>query len=211
MVEMADRQTTTISESIIAYSTAVGPSSAARNRRNLTKMEFIFRLQSCKLLERLFLWYGRYGPPPALPVLLFPLSPFSLSSRRRHSIFISSQSRYPTSDATEQFITTNLERTPTVRRTPVIFPIALLLLLTAANAEDPIAKSVVKIHSTIRQPDYVRPWNKGNAQEASGSGFILNGKRILTNAHVVNYASQILCRRTKRPTACRPRWRPSRR
>ncbi len=70
--------------------------------------------------------------------------------------------------------------------------VALGLTLAArASAKDPIADSVVKIYATCRDPDFVRPWNKGNAREASGSGVILEGKRILTNAHVVTYASQI--------------------
>ena len=54
-----------------------------------------------------------------------------------------------------------------------------------------MANSVVKIHVTRRQPDFVRPWNKGNPEESSGSGAIIEGNRILTNAHVVLYASQI--------------------
>ena len=44
MVEMADRQTTTISESIIAYSTAVGSAFRDKNWRRLKRVEFIFRL-----------------------------------------------------------------------------------------------------------------------------------------------------------------------
>jgi S1-C subfamily serine protease len=59
------------------------------------------------------------------------------------------------------------------------------------TAKDPIADSVVKIYATCRGPDFERPWAKGNAQEASGSGVIIDGKRILTSAHVVRYASQI--------------------
>ncbi len=72
--------------------------------------------------------------------------------------------------------------------------LALLVLTTLSNpavAADQVAKSVVKIHVTHREPDFLRPWTKGNAQESSGSGVILEGKRILTNAHVVLYASQI--------------------
>jgi S1-C subfamily serine protease len=72
--------------------------------------------------------------------------------------------------------------------------LALLLLATvspSAKAADQVAKSVVKIHVTHREPDFLRPWNKGNAQDGSGTGVILEGQRILTNAHVVLYASQI--------------------
>ncbi len=71
---------------------------------------------------------------------------------------------------------------------------ALALLLTfstLAEAKDPVASSVVKIHVTRREPDFIRPWTKANAQETGGSGVILEGNLILTNAHVVMYASQI--------------------
>jgi S1-C subfamily serine protease len=56
---------------------------------------------------------------------------------------------------------------------------------------DAIRESVVKIYSTSRAPDVVRPWQKHTPQEASGTGIVIEGKRILTNAHVVNYASQV--------------------
>ncbi len=56
---------------------------------------------------------------------------------------------------------------------------------------DPIRESVVKIFSTMRPPDPSHPWQKGSPQEATGSGVVIEGKRILTNAHVVLYASQV--------------------
>jgi S1-C subfamily serine protease len=57
-----------------------------------------------------------------------------------------------------------------------------------ANA---VENSVVKIFSTVRHPDFYRPWTKQSPTEISGSGVIIEGKRILTNAHVVLYASQV--------------------
>ena len=57
----------------------------------------------------------------------------------------------------------------------------------AANIRD----SVVKIFTTYRAPDYESPWTKLTPQEISGTGFVIDGDRILTNAHVVEMASQI--------------------
>ncbi len=54
-----------------------------------------------------------------------------------------------------------------------------------------IENAVVKVFSTMRQPDLAKPWTKMAPTEATGSGVIIEGKRILTNAHVVLYASQI--------------------
>ncbi len=60
----------------------------------------------------------------------------------------------------------------------------------AANAPD-VSNSVVKVFSTIRYPDPYKPWTKQAPTEATGSGVIIEGRRILTNAHVVLYASQV--------------------
>ena len=57
--------------------------------------------------------------------------------------------------------------------------------------EGAIRESVVKISASMRFPDMVRPWAKQSPREASGTGVVLDGKRILTNAHVVLYASQL--------------------
>src|ERR1017187_6180790 len=54
-----------------------------------------------------------------------------------------------------------------------------------------VESSVVKIFSTMRYPDPYRPWTKQSPNEATGTGVVIKGKRILTNAHVVGYASQI--------------------
>jgi len=43
----------------------------------------------------------------------------------------------------------------------------------------------------MRYPDMTHPWTKHSPQDASGTGVVIDGKRILTNAHVVLYASQL--------------------
>ena len=58
-------------------------------------------------------------------------------------------------------------------------------------AQDQIRDLVVKIHATHHTPDLLRPWTKNSPQQVKGSGVVIDGKRILTNAHVVRYASQI--------------------
>ncbi len=51
--------------------------------------------------------------------------------------------------------------------------------------------AVVKVFSKAAYPDLSRPWAKAPPQEVSGTGVIIDGRRILTNAHVVQYASQV--------------------
>jgi S1-C subfamily serine protease len=72
------------------------------------------------------------------------------------------------------------------------FAFILVLPSPAALAgQTSVNDSVVQIFSTLRYPDSVRPWTKRNPQEVSGTGVVIEGKRILTNAHVVRYASQV--------------------
>jgi len=54
-----------------------------------------------------------------------------------------------------------------------------------------VENSIVKIFATIRTPDFFKPWTKQSAGEVTGSGFVIEGRRILTNAHVVLYANQV--------------------
>jgi hypothetical protein len=70
--------------------------------------------------------------------------------------------------------------------------------------------SVVKVFSTMRYPDPFKPWTKQAPAEITASGVVIEGKRILTNAHVVLYASQVQIQANAPATRCRPpssRWR----
>jgi S1-C subfamily serine protease len=61
-----------------------------------------------------------------------------------------------------------------------------------ATSEPPaIENSVVKIFATMRYPDPFKPWTKQAPTDVSASGVVIEGNRILTNAHVVLYATQV--------------------
>ena len=66
-----------------------------------------------------------------------------------------------------------------------------IFLPSWSHAQDQIRDLVVKIHAIHHTPDLLRPWSKNSPQQVKGSGVVIEGKRILTNAHVVKYASQI--------------------
>ncbi len=66
-----------------------------------------------------------------------------------------------------------------------------VVLLSTSHAQDEIRDLVVKIHAIHQAPDLLRPWTKNSPQHVKGSGVVIDGRRILTNAHVVKYASQI--------------------
>jgi len=59
--------------------------------------------------------------------------------------------------------------------------------IRAAGPED----SVVKVTSILQLPNPVRPWTKQNPMEAGGTGVVIDGKWILTVAHLVTYAEEI--------------------
>jgi hypothetical protein len=88
--------------------------------------------------------------------------------------------------------------------------VALTFLLPSAHAEgqDTIRDSVISIHSTQPGPDLVRPWTKVVPRESVAPGVVSDGKRILTNAHVVHHATQILAQANgnteKLPSPVRP-------
>ena len=68
--------------------------------------------------------------------------------------------------------------------------ISLTFLITPVRAQAP-EDSVVRVFASIRMPNPLRPWIKQNAAEVQGAGVVIEGKKILTNAHVVLYASEV--------------------
>ena len=58
-------------------------------------------------------------------------------------------------------------------------------LPAAADSAEEIPRAIVKVSSTHIHPDYMSPWQKKRPHSVTGSGSVIDGKRILTNAHVV--------------------------
>ena len=71
---------------------------------------------------------------------------------------------------------------------------------TGAIAAPGPAASMVRISTTAQQPDYSVPWNPGNVIGGVGAGFVIEGKRIMTNAHVVSNATFITVVKEGDPT-----------
>ncbi|HEV3004712.1 MAG TPA: trypsin-like peptidase domain-containing protein [Pirellulales bacterium] len=78
-----------------------------------------------------------------------------------------------------------------VRPFAAVSSLVFLSLAAVATAEDTTRDSVVHITVSHRQPNMLQPWTKMPAQEASGTGFVIEGRRIMTNYHVIQYANQI--------------------
>jgi S1-C subfamily serine protease len=67
----------------------------------------------------------------------------------------------------------------------------------AAPAAAPVApeavveNSVVKVFAIARGPDVFRPWQKQAPNDETGSGVVIEGKRILTSFRAIRYANEI--------------------
>jgi S1-C subfamily serine protease len=60
-------------------------------------------------------------------------------------------------------------------------------------------RSVVQIMTFAQQPAWESPWRFDSVRRLGGSGFVIKGKRIMTNAHVISWARQIIVRRYQDP------------
>ncbi|MGH1540011.1 MAG: S1C family serine protease [Arenicella sp.] len=89
-----------------------------------------------------------------------------------------------------------------MRSTTTIITLTLISLsmITPVKAQPDkelkkVRQAVVKIYTTTSAPDYFTPWSMLNASQSSGSGSMISGNRILTNAHVIADASFIQVQR----------------
>ena len=67
----------------------------------------------------------------------------------------------------------------------------LSIIFTSSPLNADVKESVIKIYCASQSYVFDRPWNKTNINAGIGSGFIIKGNRILTNAHVVSNARYI--------------------
>src|SRR5204863_6319868 len=65
-------------------------------------------------------------------------------------------------------------------------PVATIVVAAPKQPNGKIQKSLVRITSTEVEPDYRAPWNTGAIGRGVGAGFVIEGPRIMTNAHVVS-------------------------
>ncbi len=66
----------------------------------------------------------------------------------------------------------------------VMILLSTLFLSANGEKEDRTKQAIVKIYSTAKIPNYQAPWNS-SMRSSTGSGAIIAGGYILTNAHVV--------------------------
>lgn len=70
---------------------------------------------------------------------------------------------------------------------------------TALASERSLREAIVRIEVTYQTPSESRPWQSDGQKTRVGSGCLLVGKRVLTNAHVVSDATFVQVRRAGSP------------
>uniref|UniRef100_A0A7I4EG20 Protease Do-like PDZ domain-containing protein n=1 Tax=Physcomitrium patens TaxID=3218 RepID=A0A7I4EG20_PHYPA len=59
----------------------------------------------------------------------------------------------------------------------------------------PFLDAVVKVYCTHTDPNFSLPWQKRRQYSSTGSGFMIQGRRLLTNAHCVEHHTQVKVKR----------------
>jgi S1-C subfamily serine protease len=80
-------------------------------------------------------------------------------------------------------------------RALLVVSLALAVSGLAAEPE----KSVIHIATFRQEPLWDSPWRWDLVRSASGTGFVVRGKKIMTNAHVISWARQIVVHRYQDP------------
>lgn len=91
-----------------------------------------------------------------------------------------------------------------LRFSPGIKILSVLFFLAASGqfinaADEKNMSSVVKIFSVFSRPNYHQPWQNLPQQTGTGSGCVISGNRILTNAHVIANQTFLMVRKQGDP------------
>ena len=57
---------------------------------------------------------------------------------------------------------------------------------SSVKGKQEIKNAIVKIHTVASEPSYFSPWKIGDPENSTGSGCVISGEKILTNAHVIS-------------------------
>src|ERR1700730_11566884 len=86
-----------------------------------------------------------------------------------------------------------------IPKAPAAAPQVIAVPVAPQRPNGPVQKSLVRITATAVEPDYRAPWNAGSIARGVGAGFVIDGNRIMTNAHVVANSRYITVERDGDP------------
>lgn len=81
----------------------------------------------------------------------------------------------------------------------IFFVFLFLFGICSVGQSADLRNAVVKIFVTANPVDYVQPWQSQGVQLQTGSGCVIEGNRILTNAHVVSAQTFIQVKKYNSP------------
>ncbi len=82
------------------------------------------------------------------------------------------------------------------RRILILLGLLAVYPFTGARAaREMLQDAIVKIYTSSSVPDYYNPWSMLSSTQGTGSGCIIAGRKILSNAHVVSYQTFVQVRR----------------
>lgn len=68
---------------------------------------------------------------------------------------------------------------------------ALINVESAVARAVPAMDAVVKVFCVHTEPNFSLPWQRKRQYSSSSSGFVIKGRRVLTNAHSVEHYTQV--------------------
>lgn len=80
-----------------------------------------------------------------------------------------------------------------------LLTLLFVLLLTTVTLAGDVDQAMVKIYTNSMAYDYYIPWSTEALRESSGSGCVVDGNMILTNAHVVSNQTYLQVRKEGDP------------
>jgi S1-C subfamily serine protease len=81
----------------------------------------------------------------------------------------------------------------------ILFPLMLCAVARSETPLDALRRNLVRISVNTQEPNYQVPWNAGPLGGGVGAGFVISGRRIMTNAHVISNARFISVERENDP------------
>lgn len=77
----------------------------------------------------------------------------------------------------------------------LMFFLTAAVLVSEVFADQQIREAVVKVYAVYDSPNYYNPWSMTGPRTKTGSGVVIRGNLILTNAHVVSDVTFLQVRR----------------
>jgi len=77
----------------------------------------------------------------------------------------------------------------------IVFILAVMVAAAPVAARPVLQDAIVKIYTSSAVPDYYNPWTMMSSVQGTGSGCVIAGRKILSNAHVVSYQTFVQVRK----------------